>query len=108
MAVSLFNTATEYVANQLTFIRGTSADVTGVGVYHDVNPATVPAVLDFTMVDLVEAPDPLAEGSKIDVLSLIGPDNGGLPLEPGVYQRWVLVTTATENIIRRPDTITIV
>lgn len=99
----LFSTATEFLANELTILRGTSADITAVGVYHDVDPQVVPAVLDFTTVALVEAPDPLAEGDKIDVLSLIGPRDGDLVLTPGDYQRWVLVTTAVEDVIRQVD-----
>ncbi len=48
----------------------------------------------------------LQEGTKIDILSLIGPTGGQVNLPvAGTYQRWVLITTAAERIIRRPDTI---
>lgn len=106
MVVSLFTTGTEYVANELTLTRGSVTDIVSVGVYHTTNPATVPTVAQFTAATLVKPGDALAEGTKIDVLSLIGP-RGGASLAAGDYQRWVLVSTATEDIIRRPDTITI-
>lgn len=113
MAVQLFNTGTEYVANQITLLRGDVADILAVGVLHLAPSDPVPAVEDFTTVTLVdgtaEPPDPLSEAEKIDVLSLIGPKIGAdLALEPGTYQRWVLVQTAAEDIIRRPDTVTVV
>lgn len=103
---SIPRTGTEYVANELTFTRGTVADVVSVGVFHSNDPTVVPTVAQFTTVQLVQPGDALAQGTKIDVLSLIGP-RGGVTLTPGDYQRWVLVKTATEDIIRRPDTLTI-
>ncbi|MFF4779398.1 hypothetical protein ACFY05_41945 [Microtetraspora fusca] len=107
----LFNTATEYLANEITIKRGTITDITAVGVYHAINPNQIPAVDQFTRVQLVDGvkkpPDPLAEAGKIDVLSLVGPRNGDVTLPPGDYQRYVLVQTATEDIIRRIDTLTI-
>jgi hypothetical protein len=108
MAFSLFATETRYVANELTFLRGSVEDVVSVGVYHNVDPAVVPEVEDFIEVTLVIPPDPLAEGSKIDVLSLIGPGAGAdLLLAEGTYQRWVLVQTATESMIFKVDTGTV-
>lgn len=102
----LFHTATEYVANQLTISRGSVEDIVTVGVYHDEDPGNIPEVGDFTAVTLVDGTGPLAEGGRIDVLSLIGP-GGDEELVPGDYQRWVLVQTATENIIRRVDVLEI-
>jgi hypothetical protein len=101
----IYHTATEYAANALTFLRGDPADVTAVGVYHDVNPATVPEVGDFTTVTLIsDDDDPLAEGDFIDVLSLIGVEEGAdETLTAGDYQRWVCISTATERIIRKVD-----
>jgi hypothetical protein len=109
VAVEQYTMATEYTANELTITRGSSADIVYVGVYHNTNPNTKPALTDFTEVTLVQPPDPLAEGTKVDVLSLIGPKAGAdLALSvPGDYQRWVRVSTATEDIIRKVDTITI-
>lgn len=113
MAVLLYHTGTENVANTLTFERGSVADVTGVGVYHTIDPTTVPAVTDFTTVSIVDGTaDPLpagAEAGKIDVMSLIGPKTGAdVALSTaGDYQRWVLVQTATEDIIRKVDVLTI-
>lgn len=101
----IFHTATEYVANQLTITRGTVADIVSVGVHHAVDPNEIPAVADFTAVSLVYGEDPLADGDRIDVLSLVGPRNGDVDLTPGDYQRWVLVTTDTEDIIRRAGTL---
>jgi hypothetical protein len=79
-------------------------------VYHNINPNTKPALGDFIEVTLVDGTGPLADGTKIDVLSLIGPKVGAdLSLAaPGDYQRWVRVSTATEDIIRKVDIITIV
>lgn len=108
-SVSLYHTATEYVANSLTFSRGSASDVTSVGVYHTTDPADIPAVSDFTIVTLVQPGDPLAEGQNIDVLSLIGPGVGAdLSLTAGDYQRFVLIETSTEQIIRRPDVISVI
>lgn len=108
----IYRSATEYAGNAVTLSRGTVDDIVSVGVYHDTDPGVVPAVEDFTVVSLVdgtaEPPDALSELGVIDVLSLIGPRDGDLDLAtPGDYQRWVLVTTAAEDIIRRPDTITV-
>lgn len=102
----LYSTATEYLANSLTFTRGTVEDILRVGVYHTLDPLEVPAELDFVTVDLVEPGDPLAQGDTVDVLSLIGPGAGAhLALTPGPWQRWVLVKTTTEVIIRKVDVV---
>lgn len=108
MAVTIPSTGTEYAANAITITRGTVAAITGVGVFHTTNAATVPTVEQFTTVDLVQPGDPLADGQNIDVLSLIGPDAGDVVLTAGVHQRWVLIQTATENIIRKVDTVTVI
>jgi hypothetical protein len=102
--------ATEYVANALTFTRGTVADVTAVYVYHSVDPNASPTRLDFVQVTLVSDPDtdPLASGGNIDVLSLIGPGVGAdLDLAAGDWQRFVAVETAAEFIIRKTDVLTV-
>lgn len=105
---TLYKAGTEYVANEITFTRGTVADITAVKVYHTTNPSYLPVISDFTAVTLVPGTGALAEGTKIDVLSLIGPKAGQVVITvPGDYQRWVLVQTAAEDIIRRPDVITI-
>lgn len=104
----LYTTATEYLANALTFTRGTVDDIASVGVYHTVDVDEVPDELDFHACLLVEPGDALAEGSNIDVLSLIGPGVGAHDtLTAGVYQRWVLIKTSTETIIRKVDTVTV-
>jgi hypothetical protein len=112
MAVSLFHTATEYVANSITFTRGAVGDITNVGVYHNTDPSVIPAASDFTDVALEDGtalPLPhLAQSGVIDILSLIGPKGGDVELTAGDYQRWCLVQTATEDIIRMVDTLTIV
>lgn len=112
MAVTLYNTATEYVANAISITRGTVSDILSVGVYHNTNPATIPAVGDFTTVQLVDGTEiplpPLGEAGFIDILSLIGPGGSAdVDLAPGDWQRWCLITTAAENVIRKVDTITI-
>jgi hypothetical protein len=117
MSTTLFSTATEYTANQITLTRGTESQIVSVGVAMVSNPNTVPAVSDFTTVLLVgpvtTPTSPLLDGTKIDVVAKIGPGGGGVTaghfptLTPNDYQRWVLVTTADEHVIRRPDVVTI-
>jgi hypothetical protein len=114
---TLFRTATEYVANELTLTRGTVSDIVSVGVYMNTDPAIVPTVAQFTTVSLISPTttpaSPLLDGTKIDVVSKIGPGGGAVTaghfpsLTAGDYQRWVLITTADEHIIRRPDVVTI-
>lgn len=109
---TLYHTATEYTANQLTLLRGTVSDIVSVGVYHNIDPNTVPLVSDFTTVTLVDGTTtplpPLAESGIIDVVSLVGPRSGQVNLTAaGTYQRWVLVKTAAEDIIRAVDTVII-
>jgi hypothetical protein len=106
--VELYSTATEFLANAITLTRGAAAGITAVGVYHSIDPNEVPEVDDFTEVLLVEPGDPLADGSNLDVLSRVGPKVGAdLVLAPGTYQRWVLVSTASEDVIRKVDVIEI-
>jgi hypothetical protein len=111
MMVTLYHTGTEYVANAITMQRGQVSDITSVGVYHTLDPDEIPEVGDFdtvVLVDGINGSDPLAQEGVVDVLSLIGPRDGDVDLPtPGVYQRWVLLVTATEDIIRRPNTIEI-
>ncbi|NJP27118.1 hypothetical protein FLW53_23535 [Microbispora sp. SCL1-1] len=107
----MFHTGTEWLANTITITRGTVADITTVGVYHSLDPNVIPEVEDFTTVQLVDGtapdPDPLAQAGLVEALSLIGPRNGDLVLDPGDWQRFVLVQTATEDIIRKIDVITV-
>ena len=107
----IFSSATEYLANALTINRGSVADITSVGVFHTTDPGVIPTVAQFTPVTLIDGvtnpTDPLAEAGVIDVLSLIGPRAGDETLTAGDYQRYVLVVTATEDIIRRVDTVTV-
>ncbi|MGW6296701.1 hypothetical protein [Streptomyces sp. NPDC055058] len=119
MAAEIYSTATEYTSNALTFTRGGPVQVAAVGVYHTTSADTVPAVADFTTVQLVDGvtspDDPLAQDGVIDVVALIGPAEGAdLALTPGTYYRWVLVQTHPvgarpgEDIIRRaPETLTV-
>ncbi len=112
MAVGLFSTATEYVANTLTITRGLVTDITLVGFYVNANPAVVPAVNQFTTVTLVngvkQPPDPNSVLGQIDVLTLIGPRGGNITgLTTGTYQVFVLISTAVQDIIRKVDTLTI-
>lgn len=110
--VTLYHTGTEYVANEITLHRGDVASIVSVGVYHTTDPDEIPEVADFDTVQLVDGTspgNPLAEDGKIDVLSLIGPKVGAdINLStPGDYQRWVLIQTDDEDIIRRPDVLEI-
>ena len=108
MAATIYRTATEYAANAITITRGTVSDITSVGVYHSTDPNAVPTVAQFTTVALVTAGNPLADGTTTDVLSLIGTKAGAhLSLTAGDYQRFVLIRTATEDIIRKTDTLTV-
>jgi hypothetical protein len=122
--VDLFNSGTEYLACQITLLRGVIADITDVGVYLTTNPNDIPdpdptgATLgDFVEVLLVDGtgtpPLPaLAEEDKIDIVFKVGPRGGDFgdptPLTAGDYQVYVLIRTASEDIIRRPSTITII
>jgi hypothetical protein len=114
----LYNTATEYTSNAITFTRGGPQNVTAVGVYHNANPNIIPAVVDFTTVQLIDGvadpENPLAQEGVVDVVALIGPKVGAdEALAAGDYQRWVLVQTEGvgaypgEDIIRKVDTLTI-
>lgn len=107
----IYRTGTEFTGNQITLTRGSVSDITAVGVFHSTDPSVIPTVEQFTTVRLVDGtstpPDDLAEAGKVDVLALIGPRGGDVTLPPGDYQRWVLVVTATEDIVRRPDVLTI-
>lgn len=117
MAATIFRTATEYTANEITLARGTVSDIVSVGVAMLADPSEVPTVAEFTAVSLISPTttpgSPLLDGTKIDVVAKIGPGGGAVAaghfddLAPGDYQRWVLVTTADEHIIRRPDVVTI-
>jgi len=107
--VTLYSTGTEYTANAITLLRGTVSDIISVGVYHNTDPNIIPAVGDFNTVTLVdgtaEPPDALSEAGFIDVLSRIGAraEAGVISLAAGDHQRWVLLTTADEDIIRPVD-----
>ncbi len=107
MAVELYSTGTEWLANEVTMLRGTIADVTSVGVFHTMSPNAVPTVAEFTTVTKVVPGDALAEGDKNDVASRIGARAGAIPLAAGDYQRFVLLVTASEDIIRYVDTVSV-
>lgn len=112
MAVTLYHTGTEYTSNALSLLRGATSDILDVGVYHSTNPAYVPQVTDFVIVTLADGttkpPSPLAVAGELDVVALIGPKTGAqLTLAAGIYQRWVLVQTGAEDIIRAVDTVTV-
>ncbi len=107
MAVQIYSTGTEWVANEITMLRGTIADITSVAVFHTTSPNAVPTVAQFTAATKVVPGDPLAEGTKNDVASRIGARTGAIALTAGDYQRFVLLTTASEDIIRYVDTITV-
>lgn len=119
MAAQIYNTATEYVSHALTFTRGGPTQVASVGVHYATDANAVPAVGDFTTVQLIDGAtnpnDPLAQAGVIDVVALIGPEVGAdLALAAGVYTCWVLITTTAvgalpgEQIIRKtPDTLTV-
>jgi hypothetical protein len=107
--VDLYRTATEYLANQITITRGTAADIVAVGVYHTSDPTYVPEEADFIPAQLVEPGDPLAQGDMIDIVSLVGPASpagaGHIELAAGEHQRWVMIKTASEVIIRKVDVV---
>lgn len=108
MPASKWVPETKFFANQLTILRGTVNDIVRVGVFHSLNPAETPTPAQFTTVALVDPPDPLAEGNRIDVLALIGPDvPADLDLGVGAWQHWVLIETNTEKMIFKVDLITV-
>jgi hypothetical protein len=106
VAVTLVSTGTEYVANSVTLTRGDPSSITRVGVFHTTDPLHIPTPEEFTTVQIVAPTDPLGDGINTDILTLIGP-RGDIVLAKGDYQRWILVVTADEDIIRRPDTISV-
>jgi hypothetical protein len=106
MAITLYSPGTEYTANAITIRRGTVSDITAVGVYHGSDPNQTPLLSDFVLCTLVVPPNPLADGTNIDILCLVGP-SGDVTLTPGTYQRWSLVKTNVENIIRKLDVVTV-
>lgn len=107
----IYADSTEYVANALTIRRGVVDDITAVGVFHTGDENERPAVGDFTPATLVDGtatpPDALSITGVVDVISLIGP-RGGIVLGTGTYFRWVLISTSTEDIIRRVGTLEVV
>lgn len=110
MPITLYHTGTEYTSNSITLLRGALASITNVGVYHSTNPAYIPLVSDFIPVTLADGtttpPSPLAIPGEIDVVALIGPKAGAqMNLAAGTWQRFVLVQTSTEDIIRAADTV---
>ncbi len=107
MPVTLFSTGTEFLMNEVTMLRGTDADIVSVGVFHSTSPNAVPSVSQFTTVTLVRPGDALAEGAKTDIASRIGNRAGAISLVAGDYQRFVLLVTASEDIIRYVDVITV-
>ena len=123
MAVSIYSTATEYIANAITLTRGAVADIKSVGIYVNTAPNTVPTAAQFTQVTLVDGTvtplPPLAVPGEIDVVTKVGPGapvNGAIPAVPpgdlatltaGSYQVWILIRTASETVIRKVDTLTI-
>jgi hypothetical protein len=121
MAASIFNTATEYIANAITLTRGVVGDIKQVGIYASINPNVIPTVSQFTTVQLVDGTasgtlPPLAVPGEIDVITSVGPGVTGSPavpagnlpsLAPGAYQVFILIITAQEAIIRKVDTLTI-
>lgn len=118
MAASIYSTATEYIANAITLTRGTVADILSVGIYVNTAPNTVPTVANFTTVTLVNGTGtpplpPLAVAGEIDVITKVGPGAAGVTagdlstLTAGSYQVWILIKTASEAVIRKVDTLTI-
>ncbi len=113
MAVTLYHSATEYIAVPITLGRGTVASISSVGMYLDPTLAAIPTVGSFTTVLLVDGttlPLPaLGVSGEVDVLALVGPGAGSnfAALTVTTYQIWILVTTANEQIIRKCDTLTI-
>jgi hypothetical protein len=112
MAVTLYHTGTEYTSNAITLLRGAKTDITTVGVYHNTDPTHIPLVSEFITVTLADGikvpPDALAIPGELDVVARIGPKAGAdVNLSAGTYQRWVLVQTATQDLIRAADTVVI-
>ncbi len=105
--VTLYSTGTEWLANEVTMLRGTDADIVSVGVFHSMSPNAVPSVSQFTTVTLVRPGDALAEGAKTDIASRIGARTGAIALAAGDYQRFCLITTASEDLVRFVDTVTV-
>lgn len=101
----IYRNGTEYTGNQLTLARGNLADITAVGVLHSTDPNVVPAVEDFVDVIVVDETSPLGLAGQLRIITKVGPKSGDEVLAPGVYQRFLLVQTSDEDIIRKADTI---
>lgn len=114
MPATIYVSGTVYLANEVTMVRGTPADVLEVLVYHDTDANVVPTYAEMTEVQWITT-GPLQEDSKNDVLSKMGPgvaalvDPGEVDLQtPGDYQRWVGIRTADEFVPVPIDTVTVV
>lgn len=104
--VDLYAGGTEYVRDPVTLGFGTVDDIASVGYFHAA-AGVIPTVADFTAGTLVKADtDPLWDG-KAEVVTLIGARLGAVALAAGDWQRWILITTADEDIIRASGTITV-
>ena len=109
---TLYAPGTEFLASEVTMERGTVEDIVSVGVYFTADPEEIPDVADFTIVSLVdgnaEPLDPRATPGRVDIIALVGPRGGDVVLTEGTYQLWTLITTATEDVVRRPGTVEVI
>lgn len=106
------STGTEDTRNAVTVKVGSIDSITQAGLYHTLTPAGAggppPAVSDFQILPLIKPGDPLADGTNVDILALIGPAPGAdLVLQPGDWQVWGYLTDGRQVIIRPLDVLTI-
>lgn len=104
----IFQYATEYRRNPLDIASGSVADINAVGIALTTDPNDIPdpgGVTDlgeFTEVTLDDTVDPP------EVVTLIGPRDGDLNPDVGDWQVFILIRTDDEDIIRQPNTLTVV
>lgn len=108
MAVTINRGATEYVGDPVTFTRGSASDIVSVASLHTQDPTLRPLVAQFVhAATLVSSQSHPLWAGTVEVVTRIGPRAGAVSLAPGDWQRWVLVSTADEDIIESTGTVTI-
>jgi len=107
MGISQYHGETKYIGDPITMLRGTVADILTVKTLHTAAGQPSPAPADFTETAILvaDASHPLWAGTP-EVVTHLGP-RGDVILTVGDWQRWVLLSTADEDEIDAPSTVTI-
>lgn len=107
MVVEIPRGGTEYVGDPITVGRGSINDILTSKSFHTQDPTIKPIVADFVDPASVirSSTNPLWAGVT-EVVTRVGP-RGEVTLAPGDWQRWVLLSTADEDIIEATGVVTI-